>query len=131
MALQQSLVRLSRTTGGRVILVVLALYALVVLGDSTVRILGISPYVREYKGEVVAKRESTFGWFVHLASGRTVFGPTDRKTRKPPIGPWRLEVLTRDGSIEVAVPRRVFEAAAPGMKVSCRINPAFAKLGAD
>ena len=118
MALQDVVRKLSQTARGRVILAAIAIWALVVLGDSTMRLLGAGVYKMNWSGEVVSKHQSTLGWVAHVASGRTVFGMVDKGPRGAPGGPWRLVVKAAGGeTIEVAVPRRIWERAAPGMMV--------------
>ncbi len=118
MALQETVQRLARTPRGRVILVLLGIWAFIVLGDSAARVVGVGPYKRNWSGEVVSKHQSTAGWVAHIAAGRTIFGATDKGTRGAPVGPWRLVVRGAGGStIEVAVPRRLWNRVAPGMMV--------------
>ncbi|MGK2856972.1 MAG: hypothetical protein ACSLFQ_07185 [Thermoanaerobaculia bacterium] len=118
MALQDTIRRLAATPRGRLILALLAIWAFIVLGDSVARVVGAGPYKRDWSGEVVSKHESTAGWIAHVAAGRSIFRSTDKGTRGAPVGPWRLVLKRAGGStIEVAVPRRVWERAAPGMMV--------------
>lgn len=129
MALQDTASKLWKTNGGRAVLVVVPLWALLVIGDGAARLVGAGPYRGNWSGEIVSKHESVLGWFLQLASGRAVFSATDKSTRKAPIGPWPLVVKEDGGStIEVAVPRRVWDEAAAGMKARCQINAANAKL---
>ncbi|MCM2314858.1 MAG: hypothetical protein NDJ92_06880 [Thermoanaerobaculia bacterium] len=131
MALQDAVRKLARTGRGRVVLAVLGIWALVVLGDSVGRLVGVGPYQRNWSGEVVSKHQSTLGWVTHVAAGRAIFSATDKGTRGAPVGPWRLVVKRAGGStIEVAVPRRVWERAAPGMIVK-GVRPAAAAIVSD
>ena len=113
--MRAKLVRLGQTRNGRIILVVLAIWALVVLGDSAMRVGGMGVYARSYSGTVVSKHVSTWGTIVQIASGRSLFRPTERRGfRTPTVGPWRV-VIRNDGETrEVAVPRSVYERARPG-----------------
>jgi hypothetical protein len=118
MALQDTLRRLSQTGRGRAILALVGIWALIVFVDSAARVGGVGPYKRNWSGEVVSKHQSTFGWVAHVAAGRTLFGTVDKGTRGAPVGPWRLVVKSAGGTtIEVAVPQRIWERAAPGMMV--------------
>lgn len=113
--------RLTGTGLGRVVLVALALYALIVLGDSSRRLVGAGPYRRSYEGEILEKKTSAVGWFIQIISGRAIFGPTDKGTRQAPVGPWRLVLRTSQGEVfEVAVPRRIYEQALPGTNIQRR-----------
>lgn len=112
--LKPKLARLSRTRNGRIILVVLAIWALVVLGDSAMRVGGIGVYARSYSGTIVSKHVSTWGTIVQIASGRSLFRPTERTTRTPTVGPWRVVIRNDRETREVAVPRHVYERARPG-----------------
>ena len=117
----EALFRLAQTTWGRVVLAVIAVYAVIILGDGVMRVAGLGPYRWTYSGTIAQKQVSTWGTVVHALSGRNWWQKTERGARTPVVGPWRLLVRLSDGrTVEVAVPRRTYDAALPGMGIESR-----------